>query len=80
MQVADRAAKERDEPPVATCSRDLTEMALEVTGHGVHAQARVGVDQTGSRVQEGAGSHVERDVAAQVARIVHRVEDRYRLA
>ena len=77
-EVADRAAQEGDDARAVGLG-DVGEVALEVADDAVHAQARELVDQlVGAREHHRLG-HVERDVAAQGARLGHRAQQQPRL-
>jgi hypothetical protein len=78
QKVADRAAEEGDDARTLA-GRDLAEVALEVAEDPVHAQPRVLLDElVGARPQDRLGD-VERDVAVERSRRVHRVEQHARL-
>ena len=78
-EVADGAAQEGDDARAVVGFGDVGEVALEVADDAVHAQAGELVDQlVGAREHHRLG-HVERDVAAQGARLGHRAQQQPRL-
>ena len=78
-EVADRATEQRHQSWRVTARWKLAEVPLEVADHPVDRQRVVVVDELlGGLANDGLG-HVERDVAAQGARLLHRVEEDPRL-
>ena len=73
-EVADRAAQEGDRAR-ALRARDPVQVALEVPDHAVHVEARVLLDQVLGGLAHDRLGHVEGQVAAQRARLGHRVEE-----